>query len=186
MTKKIFFSFIPVLLILSVRLTGQDVQLPVNKESKLIEYTELVTVESSLTQKILYSKAKDWFDKAFKSSDNVIQKDDKEEGIIIGKGIIPVKGGMYLTDGKIDFTLKVQVKDGRYKYWISNFSHKSYKEGYSGGALENEKPACGNFNMVKKGWTEVKEIADQNAKKIIKSLKDALSMKSAESEKDNW
>lgn len=186
MAEKLLISFVFTLLISGSKVSGQEVQLPVNKESKMIEYTELVTVDSPLTQNILYSKAKDWFAKAFISSENVIQKDDKEAGIIIGKGIIPVTGGIYLTDSKIDFTLKVQVKDGRYKYWISNFNHKSYKDGYSGGALENEKPACGNFNMVKKGWIEVKEIADQNAKKIVKSLKDALSMKSTEPEKDNW
>jgi len=164
----------------------QNVQLPINKETNLIEYTELVTVDSTMTQDELYTKAREWMALNFKSANSVIQMDDKNAGIIIGKGNIPVTGGKYLADGKIDFTLKIQVKNGRFKYWFTDFVHASYKEGYSGGHLENDKPACGNFFMLKKGWTQVKEITDTDVKSMIISIKSALGKKLSGDAKDTW
>jgi len=165
---------------------AQDIQLPTNKETNLIEFTELVTVDSSLTQNDLYTRAREWFALNFKSANNVIQMDDKNAGIIIGKGNMSVTGGKYLADGKIDFTLKIQVKDGRFKYWFTDFVHSSYKAGYSGGHLENEKPICGNLFMLKKGWIQVKEIADTEVKSMTASIKAALGKKLSANDKTDW
>lgn len=165
---------------------GQEIVLPLNSETNLIEYTELVQVDSTTTQKELYSRAKEWVAIAFKSAKDVIQMDDSENGIMILKGIIPISGGMYLADGKVDFTMKIQLKNGRYKYWITNFNHSSYKSGYSGGALENTKPACGSMFMMKKGWNQVKERTDEYAHAIAQNLKNFMAKQSIDKKEESW
>lgn len=165
---------------------GQEIVLPLNSETNLIEYSELVQIDSTTTQKALYSRAKEWVAIAFKSAKDVIQMDDSENGIMILKGIIPISGGMYLADGKVDFTMKIQLKNGRYKYWITNFSHSSYKPGYSGGALENTKPACGSMSMMKKGWNQVKESTDKYAQNIVQNLKSFMTKQSIDKKVENW
>src|SRR5258708_31294843 len=65
-------------------------KLPIDSETNKIMYTEVVKVDSSVTKDILYSKAREWFAIAFKSSNVVIQLEDKENGKIIGKAIMDV------------------------------------------------------------------------------------------------
>lgn len=103
--------------------------LPINKETGKIIYTEVVSVDSSLNRGKLYNNAKEWFTKIYKSSKEVIQLDDKEKGIIIGKGIIPVYYqylGTSTQDGYINYTISVIVKDGRFKYEITDFYHEPH------------------------------------------------------------
>lgn len=175
-------------LFLFVPFTGmaQEILLPLNSETNLIEYSELVKIDSTTTQKELYSRAKEWVAITFKSAKDVIQMDDSENGILILKGIMPISGGMYLADGKVDFTMKIQLKNGRYKYWITNFIHSSYKPGYSGGSLENAKPACGSMSMVKKGWIQVKETTNNYALSIIENLKNFITKQNIQKKGDNW
>jgi len=181
---KLLFTIILESMCLSI--IAQDSGLPRNPETNMIEYSEVIQVDSTLSQSDLYLRAKGWFAKTFSSANAVIQMDDKEGGIIIGKSIIPINGGTYLADGKVDFTIKVQVKKGRYKYWFNNFSHSSYKSGYSGGVLESPKPACGGFFMVKKGWEQVKGTTEKNVKLMVISLGNVMNKKSADVEEENW
>lgn len=47
-----------------------------------ISFSEVITVDSSLKKNELYSRLKTWFAEAFKSSQDVIQLDDRESGKI--------------------------------------------------------------------------------------------------------
>lgn len=69
----------------------------------------------------LYNNAKQWFVDYFKSSKDVIQNEDKEQGRITGKGIalIPFKGGLgttFMYDQHM--TIQVDCKDGKYRYRV--------------------------------------------------------------------
>lgn len=64
--------------------------LPIDNETKLITYSEVIILDSTVNKSELYSRAREWFAKAFKSSKNVIQMDDKENGKIIGKALMQV------------------------------------------------------------------------------------------------
>lgn len=184
MTMKIFKIIIGLLVISSNTLNAQN--LPLDEKTGKITFTEVVTVDdSTATKDQLYSRAREWFARTFKSSQNVLQMDDKELGKLIGKGNFSIIPGLYLTDSRVDFTLSIYLKDGRYKYELTDFNHVSYKSGYSGGALEDEKPNCGNFNMMKKGWIDVKEQAQSNANAIIADLKLTMNKK-ADIESDDW
>lgn len=180
--KILFLHFIILFLFASInnKIVAQEVVLPHNQETGLIEFTGLVKVDSSLTQQVLYAKAREWFANSFKSAKDVIQMDDKVAGIIVGKGNFSERK----SGGIIHFTLKVQVKDGRYKYWFSNFIHEEPIRGYSGGSLENEKPDCGYMLMFKRVWKEYIPIAvNLHVNSMIQSLKDGLSKGSIEMDK---
>lgn len=70
----------------------------------------------------LYGKVKMYFAEIFKSSNDVIQLDDKENGIIIGKGIthFNVQNGKYTFKCKLNFTLKVSIKENKCKIEVYN------------------------------------------------------------------
>lgn len=92
-----------------------------NPETKEYSFSEVIEVEG-FTQDQLYTNANIWFVDAFRSANHVIQMNDKASGILMGKGY-----GKFITEDGINslhkdlyFTIKVQVKDGRYKYEVRN------------------------------------------------------------------
>ena len=85
----------------------------------LIVYTEVVKLDSTYTSDLLFKNAKQWLVDNFKSGKDVLQTDDKESGYIIGQGYFVVGKnpvGFFVTNSRIWFTVKIEVKDGRYKY----------------------------------------------------------------------
>lgn len=92
-----------------------------------ITYTEVVPL-AGVSKTELYTRARQWFSEAYKSADNVIQMDDKQAGIIIGKALFRFKSGVAfsaIVEGVINYTVKISVKEGRYKYEITNFIHEA-------------------------------------------------------------
>jgi len=83
-------------------------------------YQGIVKVDS-VNQKTLYSRAKLFFSDIFVSGKSVIDMQDEASGIIVGKSYFsrPVS---WLD---VTFTIKIQVKDGRYKYEIYDIRTKS-------------------------------------------------------------
>lgn len=81
----------------------------------VVVYEEIVQQEGSKDE--LYTKSRKLFTDMFNSAKHVIELEDREGGIIIGNGILDYKGG------NIDFTLTLQLKDGRYKYIIDNIKY---------------------------------------------------------------
>ena len=89
-----------------------------------VNYTETIIVDSS-KKDMLYGKAKLWFANAFKSANDVVQLDDKDNGIILGKGTI-IKNemtGLQSVKKTWKFTVKIQVKDGKYKAEIYDIDY---------------------------------------------------------------
>lgn len=68
----------------------------------------------------LYASAKVMIAELFNSANDVIQSDDKDNGIIVCKGNAKIEG-MFTTD-LMEFTLKVSCKDERYKIDLYNIS----------------------------------------------------------------
>lgn len=111
------FSFIIVLISIFNITKAQKLNdvLPL-KEGKIV-FSEAVVIDST-KKDVLYAKAKLWFANAFKSANDVIQLDDKENGIILGKGLFKdtEKVGLAgISNRTWKFTIKIQVKDGKYK-----------------------------------------------------------------------
>lgn len=86
-----------------------------------IDFSEVVSVEAANKDE-LYARAKLWFADSFNSSNHVIQLDDKDNGIVLGKGTIIEQD----RNGKKtwEFTIKIQLKEGRYKAEFYDISYK--------------------------------------------------------------
>ncbi len=95
-------------------------------DMKTVGIQEVVKLDST-TQKELYSRAKLFFAESFKSAKKVIQLDDGSS-IIVGKGITTFTSGKGLTKANIDisFLLKIELKEGQYRYTISNIVTTGY------------------------------------------------------------
>lgn len=101
------------------------------------EYSEVIQAEGK-TAAQLYTTAREWFAKTFVSANDVIQMEDPVSGKIIGKGSSHIAESYVIGKGltaiftKIDwypnYTLKIEVKDGRYRYELTDIKIKSISE----------------------------------------------------------
>ncbi|WPY97634.1 DUF4468 domain-containing protein [Christiangramia sp. OXR-203] len=105
-------------------------ELPTDENGNLY-YSEVIQVENA-DKNELYLRSKQFFAEIFKSANDVIQMDDKDSGIIIGKGFndiyITVIG--IATPIQMWYSIKIQSKDDRYKYDIYDIYFKSYPGQY--------------------------------------------------------
>lgn len=69
----------------------------------------------------LHQQSRLWFAETFKSSQDVIQLDDSEAHIIIGKAWSPLQD----RGDRIWYTFKVECKDGRYRYTMYDVEYDS-------------------------------------------------------------
>lgn len=104
-------SFVIALLVLfnSVLFAQKETpKLPIDPETQKITYSEVVIVDSLSTKDELFSLAREWFAKAYNSSTNVLQLEDKENGKIVGKALMQVyykSMGMTSPSGYINYTI---------------------------------------------------------------------------------
>lgn len=174
-----------ILLILSLNSIGQEP----------LTYTEVIKVDS-VSKDELYNRAKLWLIYAFNSANHVIQYDNKEEGQIIGKAIIKYDPKIFSastqTEGNIKYTIKIFVREGRYKYEITDFIHDPYIEnpGKAGMGLITTSEECPNPRDLAKGWSnrvwkDIKTQIEDNIVPLTDSLKQGM-IKKTESESDDW
>ncbi len=91
--------------------------LPRNEESHKYQYQEVVPAEGASAAD-LFVRAKTWVATEFRSAKDVIQLDDKESGQLIVKAIMPES---YLSQPvNFWFTTTIEVKDGRFRYTITD------------------------------------------------------------------
>ncbi len=126
--RKLFLVLLSIMPILSY---GQLIdELPKDEKGKL-SFNEVIQLET-FKQNQLFLNSKQFFADAFKSANEVIQMDDKESGIIIGKGFIDISAKMLTSTFpvKMWYTIKIQSKDGRYKYEIYDICFENYPSYY--------------------------------------------------------
>lgn len=104
------------ILLMLVTVTSRA-QLPLDPDTQKFTYAEVI--EEPGTKADLYARAREWFVHAYKSADDVIQLDDKENGQIIGKG----KFSVYLSMNTryVRHTVTIEIKDNKYRYIITSF-----------------------------------------------------------------
>ena len=109
------------LLFASTKLLAQDI--PVDSVTHKVTYQEVVKVDNT-PQAELYNRAKSWFAKSFRSANKVLQMYDKDLGKLIGKGSEPLtyKYALVNMNYTLHYTLAVVVKDGRYRYEITDIT----------------------------------------------------------------
>lgn len=108
-------------------LYGQNTapKMPFDPETKLITYQEVVTTSGTPLE--LYNRAIEWINKQYKNPADAtkvrnpssglieiihrIELSRKEKGVTVGSGIV-------------DYSMKLEMKDGRFRYTITNFNLK--------------------------------------------------------------
>jgi len=151
--------------------------LPIDSASHKITYTEVVDIPDAKKDQ-LYSLAKEWFARTYNSSQKVLQVQDLEAGKLIGKALSKstLKG---YDAGYVKYTISVFVKDGKYKYEITDLAHEKGSSTLgSGGALENSK--AGTMSIMGKQWASIKTQADDQMRTLVSSLELAMKQKAKE------
>lgn len=75
----------------------------------------------------LYGKARLWVADSFRSAQDVVQLDDPQTHTVVLKAVSPYSRGVFFGGGSINgyvrYTLKIECRDGRYKYRLYDFTH---------------------------------------------------------------
>lgn len=172
-------------------------ELPIDSNTNKISFTEIVIVDSLSNKQELFSIAREWFAKTYNSAISVIQMEDKESGKIVGKAKMQIyrKGTLgNMEYGHVNYTITINVKDGRYKYLISDFHHTGQHNVTLGkirsfGACEDMidykstiNDTIGTKNFVS---SMLQQLVD-NSTNLEQSLKLAMAAKSKNLENENW
>ena len=155
---------------------------------------EKVIQSDSIAKSLLFTSINDWFATTYNSANDVIQMSDKDAGTIIGNGSMDYskKGMSYgCYSGYITYTIKVYVRENRFKVVLTNFNH-SVKVGNSSlcsfGTLTTA-DVYATKGMSKKWhnkvWSDMKITVEEYSNGIFKSLEKKTTNIKLE-EEDNW
>lgn len=172
-------KFLLVVAITCISLFTSAQELPLDAETKKVSYTEVIEVPG-VKKDELYIRAHTWFAKTYGSSKSVLEIQDKESGKLLGKGLTdvvfknPPMGTMY--GGIVSYTISVIVKEGKYKYSITDFYHDGGTDNriHPGGALENEKKPKGIGFPSQKQWDQIREDVNSKMNSLVASMKSSL------------
>lgn len=162
--KKIIFAGV----LIGSLLTGCATVPPTPQEPVKLE--NVYTIEK-LTQDQIYDGVRQWFATAFKSSNAVIQYEDKKAGTIIGKSNTKYTCSsigecfMATTNDVLEFTIRVDTKDGRVRVAFSDLVYFRPAH-YSGGTY---------FNDYRKVVSPDSEAARLNIPKLDNAIQDMVS-----------
>lgn len=158
---------------------------PIDSITNKIDYQGVQRVDG-VSKDELYIRAREWFAKTFVSAQAVIQMDDKEAGKIIGKGVARSSFVMLLTPVSytLYYTVSITVKDGRYRYEITDFMAQGdpSKYNYSPVKVPLDAYAIDPKNRSKKGeykgsFKNQLQYANIQGMALSSSLTQAMSLK---------
>ena len=162
-----------------------------------LSYTQIFETDS-VGKTAIFVAINDWMATNYNSATDVLQMADKDAGIFIGKAVMKYTNntlGFMYSSGYIEYTIKIYIKENRFKVELLNFTHKGSPEAhssYSFGLLTTSdtfKAPQGMWqNGYDKTWDHIKQSADSNAKSIMLSMEKLASeiKKYNETSQDNW
>lgn len=159
-------------------------------QDKPLTYSEVIQVEGK-NQAEIFGGLREWVATSYANGKYVTQMEDAASGVIILKAQFPFKkGGIYASyTGIVDYLLKLQSKDGRFRVEMSQIVHSVKKGNYEGSnlGLLTTSSESGTSGLSKgpnnKIWKELKEKAADHFAEIATSLK-AFNNFNAETEED--
>lgn len=77
--------------------------------------------------------------------------------------------------GKILMHIKIEIKDGKYKYTINQVKHIADNGKNSGGDITKDIPECGTMFLPDMTWKKIKGEAVKDVYIVIEDIKDAMS-----------
>lgn len=78
--------------------------------------------------------------------------------------------------GVISMHVKIEVKDGKYRYTINKVHHTADNGKNSGGDITKDIPECGTMLLPDMTWKKIKGEAIRQANVLAEDLKDAMSI----------
>jgi hypothetical protein len=99
--------------------------MPVDPDTKLITYKEVVTANGTPNE--LFNRTIEWVNAQYKNPTVATKVRNPSTGIIeiVHRiELVQEKEGVMLPAGIIDYTMKIELKDNRYRYIISHFNLK--------------------------------------------------------------
>ena len=160
------------------------VSVSVMAQEQPIQFDEVIKAEGKSVAEV-YTTVKTWVATNFNSAQDVIQMDDPDNGILVCRGTFEYNNGGGIMgavlDGWVFYTLKVQVREGRYKVSVGNFTHKAnpVKNGVYDWSLglittrERAKEKGTVDGRQKKAWKKLKTVCEAKAYDLIERLKAA-------------
>ena len=162
----------------------QDAAMPVDAITKLITYTDKVELPIMDKGKI-YDRALEWCNTYYKNPADVIREKDVASGIILCKARfkiykMPAKKGDIQTDGGVvQYTLKIEMKTGRYSYTLTVINWKQVAYYAIERWMEKNAPS------YSKDYADYLQQTNIEWKKIIAELVTAMNTEDT-TKKDDW
>lgn len=150
----------------------------------VISYSEVIQVPEASKDQLFY-KGRQWFNDVFRDSKEVLQIADKETGELSGKGNFDFiyhyrfMKAMQSSVMQCHFLMNVWVKDGKYKYEITDLEPFDKTGASWSGVLSSSPEAKYRTPMVSQKkmneyLAQIKIDVDAKVREIISSLKDAM------------
>jgi len=121
--------FIALICILSAKSAiAQKDTLAFDERNKYIYYQTVD--QQGLSKDTLYGRGLYFMHKAYPKGKLKITKTDETQGVLSGEGSFAVSKRSLLSGslgGEISYTLRIEVKDSKYRYWFTDFKFTPYK-----------------------------------------------------------
>ncbi|MCR4965226.1 MAG: DUF4468 domain-containing protein [Bacteroidales bacterium] len=102
-------------------------ELPIDERTNLVTYQDVV--QEPGTPDVLYERAMKWVKKQYKNTNEVIKKADQEHHFIEMRSSVRIfskqKDGTMLPKNVVYYNFKLECRDNRYRYTITNFNEKA-------------------------------------------------------------
>ena len=154
---------------LNVRAQETAPKLPVDPESKLITYKEVVTVAGTPAE--LFNRAIEWINKQYKNPVDATKVRDQASGVIEivhRMEITKTEQGTTLNAAVVDYSMKLEMKEGRFRYTITNFNFKDKSR------MPLEHFMNKNDAAYAPAWDGYLKQVDDFTRKLIESLKQGM------------
>lgn len=173
---------LPLLLLSFVTVKAQQntATLPVDPDTKLITYKEVVTVTGTPTE--LFNRAIEWVNKQYKNPTDATKVRNPATGLIEIIHRIELTRddkGVSRPAGIVDYAMKLEIKDSRYRYTITNFNFKDVSR------QPIEKWMDKKDKAYTPDWDNYLTQVDVATKKLIETLKQGM-LPPAPKKTDEW
>jgi hypothetical protein len=176
----IFVTSVLLLGRLSVRAQEPTAKMPVDPDTKLITYKEVVTVAGTPAE--LFNRAIEWTNKQYKNPLEATKVRDQASGlieIIHRIEITRIEQGATLLVGRVDYSMKLEMKEGRFRYTITNFNMKDMSRQPLERYMDKKDPS------YIPAWDDYLKQVDNYTRKMIESLKQGMQPPAAK-KPDTW
>lgn len=144
--------------------------LPIDENTNLVTYQDVIKQEG--TPKVFYDRALAWTKKFYKNSSEVIKNADAEKCILELRSTVRIfskaKDGSMVPKNVVYYNLKIECREGRYRYTITNFNERATAAAPIERWFDTESPYWSESQ-----YTWLNQV-DEQVKAIINSLEEGM------------